>query len=81
MFLLLNFCFLEPIHIHNSQGKQKVTSEGRFFCKDSKKNGEGSKIGEFVAKDKKRQDNTMLTLTRECASRRTCGHCSRSEGK
>ena len=43
MFLLLNFCFLEPIHIHNSQGKQKVTSEGRFFAKIAKKTAKVAK--------------------------------------
>ena len=30
-FLLLNFCFLEPIHIDNSSEIQKVTSVLNFF--------------------------------------------------
>lgn len=31
IFILLNFCFIEPIHLYNSSEEQKVTSEILFL--------------------------------------------------
>jgi hypothetical protein len=53
IFILLIFCFLEPIHIYNSSEEQKVTSETIFFFirlaklrkREGKALGKGGKVG------------------------------------